>query len=64
MRTRHGSHRPLLLNPDPRGTLERLMLERAPLYEGLAAVTVDTDGRKVKAVVEEIVQRLGGGREA
>jgi shikimate kinase len=39
------------------------MLERAPLYEGLAAVTVDTDGRKVKAVVEEIVQRLGGGRE-
>jgi shikimate kinase len=64
MRTRHGSLRPLLLNPDPRGTLERLMLERAPLYEGLAAVTVDTDGRKVKAVVEEIVQRLGGGREA
>ncbi len=63
MRTRHSSHRPLLDNPDPRGTLERLMAERAPLYEGLATVTVDTDGRKVKAVVEEIVGRLGAGRD-
>jgi shikimate kinase len=58
MRTRHSSHRPLLANPDPRGTLERLMVERAPLYEGVATVAVDTDGRKVRSVVEEIVTRL------
>jgi len=64
MRTRHSSHRPLLANPDPRGTLERLMTERAPLYEDLAAVCVDTDGRKVKAVVEEIVGRLSPGTGA
>jgi shikimate kinase len=38
MRTRHSSHRPLLANPDPRGTLEHLMVERAPLYEGVATV--------------------------
>jgi shikimate kinase len=58
MRTRHSSHRPLLANPDPRGVLERLMIERGPLYEGLATVAVDTDGRKVRSVVGEIVARL------
>jgi shikimate kinase len=58
MRTRHSSHRPLLANPDPRGVLERLMIERGPLYEGLATVSVDTDGRKVRSVVGEIVARL------
>src|SRR5262245_6148951 len=58
MRTRHSSHRPLLANPDPRGVLERLMTERGPLYEGLAMVSVDTDGRKVRSVVGEIVARL------
>ena len=61
MRTRHSTHRPLLANPDPRGTLERLMVERAPIYEGLANVAVDTDGRKVRAVVEEIVDQLRSG---
>ena len=64
IRTRHSSHRPLLANPDPRGTLERLMAERAPLYEGMAAVCVDTDGRKVRTVVEEIVDRLRSGTGA
>jgi shikimate kinase len=63
-RTRHSSHRPLLATPDPRSALERLMVERAPLYEGLAAVCVDTDGRKVRAVVEEIVDRLRPGTGA
>ncbi len=61
MRTRHTSHRPLLAHPDPRGTLERLMAERGPLYEGLATVAVDTDGRKVRTVAEEIVARLHTG---
>jgi shikimate kinase len=64
MRTRHSTHRPLLANPDPRGTLERLMVERAPIYEGLADVAVDTDGRKVRAVVEEIVDYLRSGTDA
>ena len=64
MRTRHSTHRPLLANPDPRGTLERLMVERAPIYEGLANVAVDTDGRKVRDVVEEIVDQLRSGTDA
>ena len=61
-RTRRSGHRPLLSNDDPLGTLERLMLERAPLYEEAADVVVDTDGRKVGSVVEEIMRRLAEAR--
>ena len=62
-RTRRNSQRPLLLNPDPRGTLERLMAQRAALYEEVADVTIDTDGRKVGSVVDEILRRLDSGRD-
>jgi shikimate kinase len=61
-RTRRTAQRPLLNNPDPRGTLERLMVQRSALYEEVADVTVDTDGRKVKTVVEEILRRLDPAR--
>jgi shikimate kinase len=61
-RTRRNSLRPLLMNPDPRGTLERLMHERAALYEEVADVTVDTDGRKVSTVVGEILRQLESAR--
>ena len=61
-RTRRSALRPLLMNPDPRGTLERLMEQRAALYEEVADVIVDTDGRKVGSVVDEIVRRLDSGR--
>jgi shikimate kinase len=57
-RTRRSGHRPLLQNDDPRGTLERLAALRAPWYEEVADVTVDTDGRKVATVVGEILRRL------
>lgn len=61
-RTRRSSHRPLLDNPDPRGTLERLLAQRSPLYEETADLAVDTDGRKVATVVGEIVRRLESAR--
>jgi shikimate kinase len=63
-RTRRGDQRPLLKNDDPRGTLERLMQQRAPLYEEIADLTVDTDGRRVAAVVEEIATWLAATRGA
>jgi shikimate kinase len=59
VRTRRSNDRPLLNNPDPRGTLERLFALRAPLYAEVAEVTVDTDGRKVKTVVDQICSLLG-----
>jgi shikimate kinase len=57
-RTRHGDRRPLLRTGDPRATLEELMQQRAPLYEETADLTVDTDGRRVGAVVDDIAARL------
>ncbi|HEX7374655.1 MAG TPA: shikimate kinase AroK [Steroidobacteraceae bacterium] len=59
-RTRHNADRPLLNNDDPRGTLVRLMAIRAPLYDEVAWITVDTDGRKVKTVVDQILHALDG----
>jgi shikimate kinase len=58
-RTRRSETRPLLNNPDPRGTLARLFALRAPLYAEVAELTVDTDGRKVRTVVEQICRHLG-----
>ncbi|MGH8229870.1 MAG: shikimate kinase [Steroidobacteraceae bacterium] len=60
-RVRRGRGRPLLLNVDPLAKLSQLMQERAPLYLGVADLTVPTDGRKVQSVAEEIVRGLGGG---
>src|SRR5262245_37487472 len=57
-RTRHGKQRPLLYTGDPESKLRELMEHRAPLYESIASVIVATDGRQVRAVAEEIVQRL------
>ena len=58
-RTRRSETRPLLNNPDPRGTLAQLFALRAPLYAEVAELTVDTDGRKVRTVVEQICRHLG-----
>jgi shikimate kinase len=63
-RTRRGNDRPLLNNPDPRGTLVRLFGQRSPLYAEVAEITVDTDGRKVKTVVDQICRQLGVAGDA
>jgi shikimate kinase len=62
-RTRRSADRPLLNTPDPRGTLTRLYEQRSPLYDEVADITVDTDGRKVKTVVDQICRQLGAGAE-
>jgi shikimate kinase len=58
-RTRRSDTRPLLNTVDPRGTLARLFAQRAPLYAEVAELTVDTDGRKVRTVVDQICRQLG-----
>ena len=57
-RTRKGRDRPLLEKDDPRAVLETLMAAREPLYREIADLTVDPDGRKVRAVANEILDRL------
>jgi shikimate kinase len=57
-RTRHGRQRPLLYTEDPEAKLRELMTVRAPLYASIAAITVATDGRQVRIVADEIIERL------
>jgi shikimate kinase len=57
-RTQKGRERPLLENGDRRQILDELMVERDALYREIADLTVETDGRKVKAVAAEILDRL------
>jgi shikimate kinase len=57
-RTRRGRERPLLDNDRPRETLEAIMTDREPMYLEIADLTVETDGRKVNAVADEIIAAI------
>ncbi len=48
--------RPLLIG-NVRGKLGELMAERAPLYEEVSTIIVNTSGRKVREVVDELVEQ-------
>jgi shikimate kinase len=58
-RTAHDRNRPLLQTEDPRRRLEDLMAVREPLYRELADRVIDTDGMRVKDVVNLILQEIG-----
>ena len=62
-RTRHGKHRPLLNDTDPKMKLSELMRQRALLYLEIADLTVPTDGRRVQLVAEEIYRELQRAHE-
>lgn len=50
-------NRPLLKNPDPRGTLAKLMHERYPVY-ALADVTVPTREERKELIASEVLAAL------
>lgn len=52
-----GTARPLLLG-NVRGRIKTLLDERTPVYESVATLVVDTDGRTPEDVAEEIVSAL------
>ena len=54
-----GVGRPLLLG-NVRSTLKRLLDERAPLYEEVADITVNTDGVDAVVVADRVIDELGG----
>ena len=56
-RTAHDRSRPLLQTENPRQTLEALMATRDPLYREIADWVIETDGCRVRDVVQEIVRR-------
>lgn len=56
-RTSRRGGRPLLAHGDPRATLERLMIERYPVYAE-ADMTVDTTDENIERMVERILVGL------
>jgi len=50
--------RPLLMG-NVRGRLSEQLAARAPLYEEVSTITVNTSGRKVREIVDELVEQLG-----
>ncbi|MEP3045561.1 MAG: shikimate kinase [Roseibium sp.] len=56
-RVRRRSNRPLLQNPDPEGTMRKLIAEREPVYSK-AAMTVTSKDVPHEAVVDQIVITL------
>jgi shikimate kinase len=57
-RTRHDRNRPLLQTDDPRQRLEELMAVREPLYRETANRVINTDTKRVRDVVREIIGLL------
>jgi shikimate kinase len=56
-RVRRRSHRPLLANPDPEGTMRRLIAERYPIYSE-ANVTVESHDMPHDRVVSEVMSAI------
>ncbi len=57
-RVKQGRTRPLLANADTSAKLAQLMAQRMPLYREIADIVVQTDGRKVRTVAEDILRDL------
>jgi shikimate kinase len=53
--------RPPLTAHDPRQEIATLLAVRAPLYQEVATITIDTDGKDVGLIVGEILARLSAG---
>jgi len=53
-RTARDRNRPLLQTDNPRKKLEQLLAERDPLYREIADIVIETDGCKVRDVVQKI----------
>jgi shikimate kinase len=57
-RTRYDKNRPLLQTADPLAKLNELFAERDPLYREVAHLIIDTGRQSVRALVQQIEQKL------
>ena len=53
-----ASGRPMLQGDSLRSRIEELMSLRSETYESTAHITIETDGKSIDAIAEEIVNRL------
>lgn len=57
-RVKHDTRRPLLQCEDPKARIEELLAQRAPIYEQLADIIVEVDGKQIKQVVQEVAEAV------
>jgi len=57
-RTAHDRNRPLLQTANPKQRLQELMAVRDPLYREIADWVIETDGCRVRDVVQQLVQKI------
>jgi shikimate kinase len=57
-RTAHSYNRPLLQTANRREKLEKLLLERHPLYQSVADVIIETGHRSIRQVVKIVLKHL------
>ena len=57
-RTSHDRNRPLLQTDDPKARIEELSLQRAPLYQEVAHIIIETGRPNVQSVVQSILSQL------
>lgn len=62
-RVKRNDNRPLLKNSDTRGTLEKLMIERDPIYAE-ADIVVDSGDTAIEKVVDAIVAEIDARKGA
>lgn len=58
-RTRNDKNRPLLQTDNPLAKLEKLLVERDPLYRELADIIIDTGEQPISVILHQIESRLG-----
>lgn len=57
-RLKNDTTRPLLRGEDPFGKIRELLTARAPIYEAVADIVVDVDGKESETVLLEIIAAL------
>lgn len=61
-RTSRDRGRPLLVGTDPKRRLTELLTARAPLYESIADITIETGTGSITSVVQKIIQHIASPR--
>jgi len=51
--------RPIIDKEDPKAEIEKVLKFRKPFYEAAAEIIIETVGKSVKVVVDEIIQKTG-----
>jgi|YNPNPStandDraft_1061719.scaffolds.fasta_scaffold150716_1 shikimate dehydrogenase len=57
-RVKNETHRPLLNVPDPLAEIKKILEFRTPIYERVADLKVDTSGKSIDVVAQEILTWL------